>query len=61
MKLNNAVILHEQLYFDRLKLFEEMFQAQGGDLRHVIRLIIDAGATNPEDPYAAVASLAVSH
>jgi len=57
VKLNNAIVLHERLYFDRLELFEEIFQSQGGDLRRTIRLVIDAAAPNADDPYAAISRL----
>ena len=57
VKLNNAIVLHERLYFDRLELFEEIFQSRGGDLRRTIRLVIDAAAPNADDPYAAISRL----
>jgi predicted aminopeptidase len=60
-RLNNAVILHEQLYFDRLTWFEEILRGQDGDLPRTIRLVIDAGATNADDPYAGVSRLLPPH
>lgn len=51
--LNNATLISRRLYYHRLDLFEELFQATGGDLRHSIQLILEA-VEDAEDPYAAV-------
>jgi predicted aminopeptidase len=51
--LNNAVILHDQLYADRLRLFEDALHRHGGDLRATIawiRSTIDSHG----DPYVAL-------
>lgn len=56
-KLNNAILLHERLYFDRLILFEEVLRRQGDDLPRTIRAILDATIDHDGDPYAAVAAL----
>jgi len=52
--LNNAVILHELMYTDRLQLFEDLLQQYGNDLRRTISVIIDAVHATGEDPFAAV-------
>jgi predicted aminopeptidase len=51
--LNNAVILHERLYADRLDAFAAVLQAHDGDLRAAIAAIIDRGRT-ADDPFAAL-------
>jgi predicted aminopeptidase len=51
--LNNAVILHDQLYADRLQLFDTAYARFGGDLRATIAWVraVVAGA---DDPFVAV-------
>lgn len=55
--LNNAVIVHDQLYADRLPLFDAALACSGGNLRVTLRAIL-AVVGQYDDPFAAVASLA---
>ncbi|MBX3026052.1 aminopeptidase [bacterium] len=54
--INNAVIVHDQLYADRLPLFAAALACRAGDLRATVDAILDRLAA--DDPYAAVAALA---
>lgn len=51
--LNNAVILHDQLYADRLALFEAAASRNGGDLRTTIAWI-RAQVHDHSDPFVAL-------
>jgi predicted aminopeptidase len=47
--LNNAVVVHDRLYADRLALFEQAYAARGGDLRQLIDAFVAApGFTLPD-------------
>ena len=52
MKLNNAVILHERMYYKDLNMFEEVY-ARDHDLATAIHQII-AAAKGAAEPFAAV-------
>jgi predicted aminopeptidase len=52
--LNNAVILHDQLYADRLALFEAAYTRHGDDLRDAIEWI-RATVRDQRDPFVALA------
>jgi predicted aminopeptidase len=54
--LNNAVVIHYQLYLKNLHLFEALYEAQGKNLLAVIDAIRKAVARDGE-PFAAVQSL----
>jgi Putative aminopeptidase len=54
--LNNAVIIHYQLYLKNLHLFETLYQAKGKNLLAVVDAIRKAVAKGGE-PFAAVQSL----
>lgn len=54
VRLNNAIILHQLLYFDRLALFEAAFETAGGDLATTIRIVIDACSDEGGDPFDAL-------
>jgi predicted aminopeptidase len=56
--LNNATLISRRLYYDRLELFDRVYQSRGGDLRRTVADIIAAARSNRADPYAAVAALA---
>lgn len=56
MPLNNATLISRRLYYDRLDLFERVYQARGGDLRRTIDDVL-AAARAGGDPYAAVEAL----
>ena len=51
--LNNAVILHDQLYADRLQLFDAVYARFGGDLRATVAWV-QAVVADADDPFAAV-------
>ncbi len=52
--LNNAVILHDQLYADRLKLFDDAY-TRSGDLRTAVAWIREC-VRDQGDPFAALQS-----
>jgi predicted aminopeptidase len=55
--LNNASLISRRIYYKRLDLFEEVFQASGGELLLTIQSIMDASRARQNDPYAAVEAL----
>jgi predicted aminopeptidase len=55
--LNNAVMIHYMLYMKELRLFEEIYEAQGKDLARAIGVIREAVA-GAKEPFEAVRSLA---
>ena len=55
--LNNATLIARRLYYDRLDLFERVFQANRGELQQTVAQIVDAAEENRDDPYEAVARL----
>jgi len=52
--LNNAVVLHDVLYNDRLAVFEALYDAHQGDLPATIAAAVAAVGEGGADPYAAV-------
>jgi predicted aminopeptidase len=58
-KLNNAVVIHYQLYLKNLELFEALYQAQAQNLVAVIGAIREAVAKGGE-PFEAVQKLLVN-
>jgi predicted aminopeptidase len=52
--LNNATLIATRLYYDRLDLFESVFERHGGDLPASIRTVIDLAQRNRDDPFAAL-------
>lgn len=54
--LNNATLIGTRLYYQRLDLFEQVYQRFGQDLRTTIHAIMNA-ARDAEDPFAAVEAL----
>jgi predicted aminopeptidase len=57
--LNNAVILHDRLYADRLSLFEAAYARRGDDLRGAIDWIRTA-VRDQTDPFVALAGALAS-
>jgi predicted aminopeptidase len=55
--LNNATLISRRIYYDRLDLFERVYQSRGGNLRHTLDDIIAAARANRADPYAGVEAL----
>lgn len=51
--LNNAVILHDQLYADRLGIFEQAYERNGGDLKTAVAWIREA-VQDHSDPFGAL-------
>jgi predicted aminopeptidase len=56
-QLNNATLIGTHIYYERLDLFEEIYQHLGADLVTSVRAIEKAARSNPRDPYAALESL----
>jgi predicted aminopeptidase len=57
MELNNATLIGINLYYERLDLFEAVYQRLGGDLVATLRAIEDAARARPNEPFAAVEAL----
>jgi predicted aminopeptidase len=57
MELNNATLIGINLYYERLDLFEQVYQRYGGDLAAALRAIEGAAAARPDAPFAAVEGL----
>jgi len=55
--LNNAVLIGTRLYYQRLDLFEAVFQRYRGDLAAAVRAIITAAEGGRADPFKAVEAL----
>jgi predicted aminopeptidase len=56
--LNNATLIGTRLYYDRLAVFEAIYQRFGGDYRAALHAILEAARARPDDPYAAATALA---
>lgn len=54
--LNNATLIGVRLYYDRLHLFEEVFQRHG-DYVASVHAIVAAARASPRDPFGATAAL----
>jgi predicted aminopeptidase len=54
--LNNAVIVQDRLYADRLDVFEGIYAANGGDLRRTIDRVMRAARRAPDAPWAALSA-----
>jgi predicted aminopeptidase len=55
--LNNAVLIGTRLYYQRLDLFEAVFQHYRADLRTTVHAIIAAAEAGGTDPFGAVEAL----
>lgn len=55
--LNNATLIGTRLYYQRLDLFEQVYQRYNQDLRRASGAIMDAARGNEKDPFAAVEAL----
>lgn len=55
--LNNARLIGTRLYYQRLDLFEQVFQKYNQDLRAATHAIIKAAEARPKDPFGAVEGL----
>jgi predicted aminopeptidase len=56
-RLNNAVLLHERLYADRLSVFERLLRRHGGDLRSAVAQVRQAVGDGDDDPFSVVQGL----
>ena len=55
--LNNATLIGTRLYYQRLDLFERVFQRYGQDLKAATDAIMEAARSNQKEPFAAVEAL----
>ena len=55
--LNNARLIGTRLYYQRLDLFEAVYQRYGRDLKKATHAMIAAAEARPKDPFAAVEGL----
>jgi predicted aminopeptidase len=55
--LNNATLIGTRLYYQRLDLFEQVYQRYGQDLRRASEAIMQAARSNEKEPFAAVEAL----
>lgn len=59
--LNNARLIGTRLYYQRLDLFEKVFQKYNRDLKAAAHAIMDAAKERPKQPFQAVEALAAHH
>lgn len=55
--LNNATLIGTRLYYQRLDVFELIYQHYGQNLRAATHAIMEAARANPKDPFAAAERL----
>jgi predicted aminopeptidase len=55
--LNNATLIGTRLYYERLDLFERVFQRYNRDLRAATHAVIRAARDNEDDPFGATEAL----
>lgn len=60
IQLNNATLMSRRLYYDRLHLFDAVFERYGGDLPATIQAVLAAAEAESGDPYGAVERLAAA-
>jgi predicted aminopeptidase len=58
--LNNATLIGIRLYYDRLAVFEAVYQQFDGDFHRALHAILAVARANPADPFRAVADLATA-
>ncbi|MEO5510254.1 MAG: aminopeptidase [Longimicrobiales bacterium] len=56
-EVNNATLIGVRLYYERLEVFERVYERYGGDLPRATRAMIDAAKASPSDPYGAMERL----
>ncbi|HEX6694480.1 MAG TPA: aminopeptidase [Longimicrobiales bacterium] len=56
-EVNNATLIGVRLYYERLDLFERVFEHYGGNLHAATRAIIAAAQASPDDPFGGVERL----
>jgi hypothetical protein len=52
--LNNAFVLAQQVYGSELELFDEVWRAEGHDLKRAIRTVIRLAESRPGAPFEAL-------
>jgi len=55
--LNNAILIGSRLYYQRLDVFEAVYQQHGRDVRRAAQAIETAARSRESDPFGAVADL----
>jgi predicted aminopeptidase len=55
--VNNATLIGTRLYYDRLALFEAVYEHFRGDFVRSVHAVLDAATARPDDPYGATAAL----
>lgn len=55
--LNNASLIARRIYYERLDLFEAVYQRMGGDFPRALAAMIEAAEASPRDPYGGVEQL----
>jgi predicted aminopeptidase len=55
--LNNATLIGTRLYYDRLGLFEAVYEHLGRDYRAALDAVLAAAGARPADPWGATAEL----
>lgn len=56
-EVSNASLIGVRLYYERLDLFERVFQRYGGNLRAATDAMVRAAQNSPRDPYGAIEAL----
>lgn len=55
--LNNATLISRHIYYDRLQLFERVYESRDRDFTRAMNDIVAAARSSKADPYAAVQAL----
>ena len=56
-EVSNASLIGVRLYYERLDLFEQVFQRYGGDLKAATHAMMKAAKASPADPFKAIETL----
>ncbi|MDE3127323.1 MAG: aminopeptidase [Gemmatimonadota bacterium] len=54
VRLDNAVLLAQRIYYTDLGAFDAVYDREGRDLRRTIRRVIAIAKSRPDDPFAAL-------
>jgi predicted aminopeptidase len=55
--MNNATLIGTRLYYDRLAVFEAVYQSMNRDFVGAVHAIMNAARASPNDPFGATAAL----
>ena len=55
--VSNATLIGVRLYYERLDLFDRVYERYGRNLKQASKAIVQAAKGSPKDPYAAVEAL----